>query len=92
MSTMNLSYFQQIKKSHKSISIALNVVHKLLIVISVYLAFGLLVQYVYANDISEKNSDPYQAQHGSVWLLPDNGIYLEAMQLQTDVDLTSPVR
>ena len=93
MSTMNPSYFQQIKNTHKSISITLNVVHKLLIVISVYLAFGLLVQYVYANDISEKNSDPYQAQHGSVWLLPDNGIYLEAMQLQTDVDydITGPI-
>ena len=93
MSTMNLSYFQQIKNTHKSVSITLDIVHKLLIVISVYLAFGLLVQYVYANDINETSSDPYQAQHGSVWLLPDNGIYLEAMQLQTDVDydITGPI-
>ncbi|MFV9614961.1 MAG: marine proteobacterial sortase target protein [Gammaproteobacteria bacterium] len=90
MSTMNIVYYKQRSKTHKNVSKILNIIHKILAVISIYLLFGLLFQYVYANDISnnsgEKSIDPYQAQHGSVWLLPDNGIYIEAMQMQTDVD------
>jgi Ca-activated chloride channel family protein len=49
-----------------------------------YFIFGLMLQYVYAD--TGEPSDPYQSQHGSVWLLPDNGIYIEALQMQTDVD------
>jgi len=66
---------------------AIKLTHKLLVVISIYLVFGLLFQYVYANSTNDDViADPYQTQHGSVWLLPANGIYLEAMQMQTDVD------
>jgi Ca-activated chloride channel family protein len=82
MSTMNNYYYQQIKHKHTLYSTGLNMIHKILVVLSIYLVFGLLFQYVYA----EEPVDPYQARHGSVWLLPDNGIYLEAMQMNTDVD------
>ena len=60
----------------------LKIIHKLLVVISIYLLFGLLLHNVYAG----ADIDPYQSGHGSVWLLPDNGVYIEAMQVQTDVD------
>ncbi len=84
MSTTNTYYFQRDKTKKTVLSKSLNVIQKILLVISVYLFFGLLFQHVYAN--TNVNNDPYQTQHGSVWLLPDNGIYIEAMQMQTDVD------
>ncbi len=68
------------------------IIRKILVVLSIYFLFGLLITQVYANtnisnrDInSEANIDPYQTQHGSVWLHTDNGVYIEALQLQTDV-------
>lgn len=81
MNTANAYQFQQIKQKHHLCLKLLNVIRKALLAISMYLVFGLLFQYVYADE----TVDPYQAQHGSVWLLPDNGIYLEAMQMQTEV-------
>jgi Ca-activated chloride channel family protein len=81
MNTANAFQFQPIIKKHRLCLKLFNVIQKALLVISMYLVFGLLFQYVYA----EVTVDPYQAQHGSVWLLPDNGIYLEAMQMQTEV-------
>ncbi len=91
MNTMNNYYFHRIKKKQvkqkqNAYSKTLIIIHKILLVISVYMVFGLLFQHVYANTHVNKEPDPYQAQHGSVWLLPDNGIYIEAMQMQTDVD------
>jgi Ca-activated chloride channel family protein len=62
---------------------------KILFVISVYMMFGLLFQHAFAdsqgtdsqstnsqNTTSEQSIDnnPYQSQHGSVWLLPINGL------------------
>jgi Ca-activated chloride channel family protein len=82
MNTINNFCFQQLKQKRNIYRKLLKIIHKILIVISVYLVFGLLFQYVYA----EEPADPYKSQHGSVWLLPANGIYLEAMQMQTDVD------
>jgi Ca-activated chloride channel family protein len=64
----------------------IKVVNKALMAISVYIIFGLLFHYVYANTNTKDSVDPYQATHGSVWLLADNGIYIEALQMQTDVD------
>ena len=84
MNTVNTFYFRRTRTKRSTCSKALTIIHKLLVVISIYLVFGLLFQYVYAS--SEKNPDPYQSQHGSVWLLPENGVYIEAMQMQTDVD------
>ncbi len=84
MNTIDTYYFQRIKTKHAHCSTLFNFIHKILVVISIYLVFGLLFQHVYAS--SNQNPDPYQSQHGSVWLLPDNGVYIEAMQLQTDVD------
>ena len=84
MNTVNTFYFRRTRTKKYTCSKALTIIHKLLVVISIYLVFGLLFQYVYAS--SEKNTDPYQSQHGSVWLLPEDGIYIEAMQMQTDVD------
>jgi Ca-activated chloride channel family protein len=86
MNTINTCYFQHIKTKRSIVSKSLNIFHKSLLVVSVYLVFGLLFQHVYANAKINPGIDPYQTQHGSVWLLPDNGIYLEAMQMQTDVD------
>lgn len=87
---MNTCYFQRVKVKHSFCSKSLKLVHRVLVVISVYLIFGLLFQYVYANveNISGNDAvDPYQSQHGSVWLSPENGVYLEALQMQTDVDI-----
>ncbi len=91
MNTMNTYYFHRIKKKQvkqkqNAYSKALIIIHKILLVISVYIVFGLLFQHVYANTHINTGPDPYQAQHGSVWLLADNGIYIEALQMQTDVD------
>ncbi len=90
MNTMNNYYFHRIKNSQNNIKLkacskTLTIIHKVLVVMSVYLVFGLLFQHVYAS-ISDKGFDPYQSQHGSVWMLADNGDYIEAMQMQTDVD------
>ncbi len=82
MNTMNSYYFRNRKKTQTH-SKVLNSIQKILVVISIYLVFGLLFQYVYA---SNNDIEPYQTQHGSVWLLPDNGVYIEALQMQTDVD------
>ncbi len=84
MNTMNNYCFHRVKQKHVK-SKSLDIIHRILVVISVYLVFGLLFQHVYAN-IDNTRSDPYQSQHGSVWLLPDDGVYIEALQMQTDVD------
>ena len=92
MNTINNYCFHRVKQ--KTDSKILHFIHKMLVVISVYLVFGLLFQHVYANihDANTDNTgqDPYQSQHGSVWLLtdndPNNSQYIEALQMQTDVD------
>jgi Ca-activated chloride channel family protein len=48
-----------------------------------YLLFGLLSESAFANG---NNPDPLEATQGSVWLLPDNGSYVNALLLETDVD------
>ncbi len=83
---MKTAYYQRMKEKRSYISISINVIHKILIVISVYIIFGQLFQYVYADNNTNDSVDHYQSTHGSVWLLADNGSYLEAMQMQTDVD------
>jgi Ca-activated chloride channel family protein len=82
---MKAYYGHRIKSKQTVASKALKIIKKLLVVFSIYLVFGILFQHVYANVTPDENIDPYQSQHGSVWLLPDNGIYLEALQMQTDV-------
>lgn len=58
--------------------IVMTYMQKLLFVICVYVAFGQLFQHVYAavdtgNPTDDEiASDPYQSQHGPVWLLPEN--------------------
>ena len=84
MNSINSYQSHPIEQKQSSYLTALNIIHKILVVISVYLLFGLICQCVYAN--IDETVDPYQSQHGSVWLLPDNGVYIEAMQMQTDVD------
>jgi len=71
MSTMNDYYFHRIRKrqKHNTALTTLIIIQKLLIVISVYLVFGLLFQHVYASiktDIDNEISNPYQTRHGSV--------------------------
>lgn len=73
----------------------ITIARKILVVLSVYILIGLLFTQVYAkenisnNDINIENNEnniaPYQTQRGSVWLHTDNGVYIEALQLQTDV-------
>lgn len=78
---------------HLLLSLLFKLTNKILIVISIYLLFGLLAQHVYADSNTIDSIDPYQSQHGSVWLLTENDIYIEAMQMQTDVDfkVTGPL-
>ena len=85
MNTINHDYVYRARQPRMTYAKTLGIINKILVVISVYLIFGLLFQYAYAG-IEHNNADPYQTQHGSVWLLPDNGIYIEAVQTQTDVD------
>lgn len=61
--------------------------YKILIVICVYLLFGLLLQHTASASINNENKfEPYQSQHGAVWLLPADGVYIKALQQQTQVD------
>ena len=53
-------------------------------VIALYFCLGLLSQSVYATD---DVNNPFNTQHGSLWLLQDDGSYLESLQLDTDVDI-----
>jgi len=80
-----------------------SILKKLVLVVSAYMFFGLLLNNVYANI----GNDPLRSQQGSVWLLPltapgdeapdeqdsandtetsSQHIYLNALQLGTDVD------
>lgn len=88
MNTMNNNYFFRRRQHRKICSKTLNILHRMLVVISVYLIFGLLFQYVYASTKSNNMNDPYQSLHGAVWLLSDDGNYIEALQMQTDVNYT----
>ncbi|MBE9563683.1 MAG: marine proteobacterial sortase target protein, partial [Proteobacteria bacterium] len=87
MNTINNYYFYRAKQNMHTT--ALGIIHKITVVISVYLVFGLLFQHVYAS-VSDKRNDPYQSEHGSVWLQTNDaqnkGTYIEALQMQTDVD------
>ncbi|MBL4712603.1 MAG: marine proteobacterial sortase target protein [Gammaproteobacteria bacterium] len=97
MHSVNTYSFHHIVKDHKHTNRLFYVLKKSSIVLSIYFLFGLLFQHVYANTKNSDNIDPYQAQHGSVWLLANNdennGVYLEALQMQTDVDfkITGPI-
>ncbi len=93
MNSMNDNYFHSHTTRYRTTATTFSALRKILIVISVYLLFGLILQHVYASGSTNETIDPYQSQHGSVWLLPDNGIYLEALQIQTDVDyeITGPI-
>ena len=84
MNCTNTCYFQHRKIKQNTRSKTFYFIYNALVVISTYLVFGLLFQYVYASGVEKP--DPYQSQHGSVWLLNDSGVYTEAMQIQTDVD------
>jgi Ca-activated chloride channel family protein len=56
---------------------------RLLGALILYLLFGLLSESAFAND---DNPETLEATHGSVWLLSDNGSYINALLLDTDVD------
>jgi len=57
---------------------------RLLGALALYICFGLLVQYAFA---SNSEPDPMESTRGSVWLLPDNGSYINALLLETDVTI-----
>lgn len=54
---------------------------RLLGALALYICFGLLAEYAYANN-NELN--PLESTHGSVWLLAENGIYVNTLLLKTD--------
>jgi len=56
---------------------------RLLGALTLYICFGLLAEYVYA---SMDEPRPLESTMGSVWLLPDNGIHVNALLLETDVN------
>ena len=80
---MNIFYLKQNNENLNNYSKALNILHRLVIAFSFYIVFGLLFQHVYAD---ERQVNPYQTKHGSVWLQAADGTYSEAIQMQTDVD------
>ncbi|MGD2159549.1 MAG: marine proteobacterial sortase target protein [Gammaproteobacteria bacterium] len=48
----------------------------------IYVLFGLLTEVAFA---SNSSPDPMQSTQGSVWLLPEDGIHINALLLETDV-------
>lgn len=54
----------------------------------VFIVFSLLVDTVSAN-VAEVNNKPdlNKTTHGSVWLLPGDGVYIKALQLETRVNM-----
>lgn len=50
--------------------------------LALYICFGLLAEYAYA---SKDEHDPLESAIGAVWLLPENGSYVNALLLETDV-------
>ena len=56
---------------------------RLLGALTLYICFGLLAEYVYA---SMDEPRPLESTMGSVWLLPDNGIHVNALLLETEVN------
>ena len=58
--------------------------------ILVFVVFFLLANTVYANGANPDNKPDLNATtHGSVWLLPSDGVYIEALQLETKVKMRS---
>ena len=57
------------------------VILRLLGALALYICFGLLAEYAYASD---NTPNPMESTQGSVWLLPDNGNYVDALLLETD--------
>ena len=52
--------------------------------LALYWLFGLLAETVYA---ATPAADPFDATQGSVWLQQDDGSYVSALLLETDVDI-----
>ena len=64
------------------------VLARLLITILIFVVFFMLANNVYANDEGSANKpDIDSITRGSAWLLPSNGIYIEALQLESKVDI-----
>ena len=55
---------------------------RLLGALALYIGFGLLTEYAYA---SMGEPEPIKSTRGSVWLLTDNGSYVNALLMETDV-------
>jgi len=61
---------------------------RVFITVIIFTVLFLLTTTVYANVANPENKPDLNATtHGSVWLLPSNGVYIEALQLETDVDM-----
>ena len=67
------------KHSHSRIPVLL----RLFGALALYICFGLLAEYAYANNIEPR---PLESTHGSVWLLAENGIYVNTLLLETDAN------
>ncbi len=78
------------KNRHKRFITCFHIIHRIVVVISIYLLFGMLFQQVYA-DVNKVMTDPYQSRHGAVLLRDstdqNNHHYSEALQMQTDVNI-----
>ena len=67
----------------------LSILKKLVLVLSTYMIFGMLLNNVYANDLyANIGNDPFQSQQGSVWLLPLTAAGNEASEAQDDANNT----
>ena len=61
----------------------LNPLLRLLGALALYICFGLLAEFAYANNDDPK---PLESTHGSVWLLAGNDSYINTLLLATDVN------
>jgi Ca-activated chloride channel family protein len=68
-----------VKTSNSRLSLLL----RLLGALALYICFGLLAEFAYANNNA---LNPQASAHGSVWLVPDNGSYINALLLETDAN------
>ncbi|MDH5387449.1 MAG: marine proteobacterial sortase target protein [Gammaproteobacteria bacterium] len=61
---------------------------RILVTIIVFVVFFLMANNVYGGEeVPAKQPDLSKATRGSVWLLPSDGVYIEALQLESKVNI-----
>lgn len=77
-----VSYIPRKRNKHK------NLLVRVLFTLFVFVGLLFFADMVFANAANTDNKpDLNNTTHGSVWLLPGNGAYIEALQLETEVNM-----